>query len=597
MTQTHHDTPGGILIPGLTAEQSENTILFLQQAANNYNTPYHILIMERHIRQRDAYLRHRDPETGKLVYDYDYNGEKICVGRAGIDWSKPAIYDLARGIDLYRDHRFPYPQKKMTAEGTKYIYKPRPSLLETVLNSSTSQSYLFYPVLVRKRRLMELAIAGNGDPYYKPRNYATGDVTAARCAWVDIDGHTMPLDEIKVINPIAISHLMEMLPDYCRETGVPMPAVVNSGRGIHLYWWFDQAALMRDTADLRRFQNLLNALGTWAERLIFRDAVCARAWQADSASSAIFHQMNLPGCVHPKTGATRYVVNKLGQDYFECDYCALCDALDVRDTLPVTCEPLSEEPEEIPDEEDEVMEDAAHDAAHSNPGRLNRLMDWAQGRGWDLYPGRENFLFVSGVLLHQNDPTLCSATPDHPLYAVNQQLTEPLPDEDVTNIIRELTAKAAQGTDAFSSGYIFSNAKIADFLGMTEEEQIRFCVTTPGMKRSRKADFMEKFYEFLNANPWDPNIEPYPAFKNRCYRRTCAWFSENRTPQAINAARSRRRAAQEGYTGKAGRPRRDKTADLNQCRLLRSQGLTQQQIAAAMGINQSTVSRLLTIMQ
>jgi hypothetical protein len=440
---------------------------------------------------------------------------------------------------------------------------------------------------------MQLAVAGNGSTYYKLRNYSTVDVAAARCAWVDIDGHALPLDEIITLNPIAISRLMEMLPDYCRETNIPMPAVINSGRGIHLYWWFEKAVLLRDATDRMRFQRLLRALNIWVEKLIARDDVCARAWQADSATSAVFHQMNLPGCVHPKTGTTRYVVNKYNCDYFECDFDLLCDALAITDTLSVDSAPLDEGRDEdfIPDEED----GAANDDDHLNPRRLNRLMDWARGRGWDLYPGRENFLFISGVLIHQNDPMLCIDTPDHPLYSVNRQLTEPLPDDDVASIIHELTTKSARGTDAFSSGYIFSNAKIADFLNMTEDERARFCTTAPSGGFSRKKNFKQKFFEFLDAEPWDPKREPYPEFKSRCYQKTCAWFSENRTSQEHNAARTRRRAARDGYTGKAGRPRKDHTEDLNRCRLLRSQGMTQQQIAATLGISQSKVSKLLKI--
>ena len=600
-----HGVHADILFPLQTPEQSENTLLFLTElVANTYNTPYHCLIMRQRVLRRDTYVRYWDKKQGRWQYVYEDDAQTIkCIkGRKGIDWGSPALYEVAKYDELLREHHYAY-QRKVTRKGqTEWIDDPRPPLVDAIADSDETTKYLFYGVLVKKRPLCERHYTSDGIPTYRPRNYATGDVAAGRCVWVDVDGHNLPLEEIKRLNPIAIDHFMERLPVYCAQTGVPMPAVVNSGRGVHLYWWFNNAEDLRAPEAQRKFKCLLNKMNEWATKLIAQDEMCSKAWKTDSASSAVFHQMNLPGCIHPKTLSPRYVVNRYGQDYFRCAYAELCKTLDVCD------EPIMVVPDEqndapaglIPeihagknDVPEQAVQEDLTDAQTPSPGRLIGLMEWAERRNWDLYPGRQNFLLVCGSLIQQYTKGQRIPEANHPLFEINNKLIEPLPRNEVEHLIEELNDKATTGHDPFSSYYLYTYQYIPVFLKMTEEETLRFRQRRYIGKYSSKPDFTTKLREIMVAEDWHAESETWAQFRQRCYRLTETWFENTRTCTDRNGARTRKRAAQEGYNPKGGRRKVNHTVEYEKCLALQAQGLSVRAIAEEVGISKSKVGRLL----
>jgi hypothetical protein len=56
---------------------------------------------------------------------------------------------------------------------------------------------------------------------------------------VDVDGHAAGITPEATHD--AITRLLEIIVGYCDSTSMPVPAIVCSGRGVHLYWWFEEA--------------------------------------------------------------------------------------------------------------------------------------------------------------------------------------------------------------------------------------------------------------------------------------------------------------------------------------------------------------------
>ena len=614
---------GGILFPGQAPDQSENTMRFLELVANTYRTPYACLIMGKHLLKRNTYERYWDVHLGKLRYRLE-GGERVIRGCKGVDMCAPYIYDLGRGNELYQEHLFAYGKAK---KGEDRTYKVRPSLAESILSCDKSQSLLFYPALVKPRSIMQPIEKKDGTITYRLCNYSSQDVQAVRCAWVDIDGHSLPVEDIKAMNPIAIQHFMSLLPDYCEQTNVPLPAVVNSGRGIHLYWWFDRALPLRTAEERTGFSNVLSGLNLWAKELIDMDPVCSQVWSPDYASSAVFHQLNLPGCIHPKLDTARYVVNKFGRDYFLCFYEELLVAARkyadrkretaFRGFIPVAFSQTSTQTVENPAIQEKctfpqdiiwgegiarpLRNDADGqsqgfcDTVYSSQGkRLDRLLQWAEGRDWDLHPGRAMFLYICAVLMQhrQSEPDWDAI--DQELFRINKRLLEPLPDPEVRKIVPGLMRKSANGNEAFSGYFIFNNQWIADTLHMTDEERSRFCTSgKSGTYHPTSVSFTEKFMEIMALIPWDPERECSEEHKQRCFELTREWFTEEFKDMDRNGARQRKRAAREGYTGKPGRYKKVTSEMVDQCALLKQKGMNQRQIAAELGVSKSTVSNIL----
>ena len=464
-------------IPDLTEEQSENTKLFLNLVADCMGTYGRCLIMRENILTRDTYKHKRNPKTGKLEAVIDDHGEKIISGHKGVNWAKPAIYEVAKHNDLLDTHEHCYSRKKVVdveywneetheldlRKEKRYIPPIRPSLLQTIIDSSATKKYLFVPVLVRLHPQIKTEETELGVEYKTINNYRTDDVCFGRCLWVDIDGHSLPIDVIKEKNPLAVARLVELLPDFCRKTGIPMPAVINSGRGVHLYWWLDEPLDLHDLDQQMEFRWMLNSLNSWAGALIEHDDLCRSLWETDGSTAAIYHLMNLPGCLHPKTGQRRYVVNRYGVDYHRYSYAEIKNAFEAlekanpEEQTIINDQPvqlslfdlpqLPVNPQEVPTKSDVADAPALVIAKHPRYNtRMNKLLAWAESRKWVLVKRRRIFLLCMGIVFS------CGAECDltnpnvYPLHEINAILADPLDPEEVDEVIASLAAKARHST-------------------------------------------------------------------------------------------------------------------------------------------------------
>ena len=643
-------TQSNIVIPGLTESQSLNTLLFLHRVCAVDVGGCKSLILKQSILKHNQYERKRNPDTGKLEFVYQ-DGKRILKGRAGKDWTKPAIYDLVTSADFMSEHDYHYPHKvveeyafwddenkkcvKVTHE--KYVHERRPALIDAIINSDAKTKYLFVPTLVEPHKMMCRKKTSKGVSYRAQDNYSTKDVRYGRCLWVDIDGHNFPSEQIGWLNLMAIECLMQILPDYCARTGVPMPAVVNSGRGVHLYWWLDTPVLISEKTQQAQFKWLLNQLSNWSKKLIEQDQTCSDIWNTDSAASAVYHLMNLPGCIHPKTGLRRYVVNKYGVDYHLCNYDSLCalftepakeekadqaqvivgqKQLSLFDPIETASAQIISDnendhqtsplvTEQHPAESLLPVDSTAVSAVENNScntppahyipnpvynGRMNKLLKWAAGRNWDIYGRRRNWLLYMGILFQ------CGATCDlrnpniYPLHDINSLLLDPLDNEEVDEVIASLTAKATHDTQ-----YKICDATIADNLEMTDDEHTWYCARGQycGSDYHPTYDFATKLREIMAITPEDPENECREQYVDRCHDLTKQWLDENRFDQNRNSARSRRNKAKPGYNPKGGRPAKYTDDDRAKCIALHESGMSYRKIAQQFGIPLSAVQRML----
>lgn len=623
-------TPSNILIPGLTSDESRNTVQFLERVCTVNAPSCKSLILKQSILKHNQYERRRNPDTGKLEFVYE-DGKRILRGQAGKDWTKPAIYDLVTSIDLLNEHDYHYPHKvveecafwddenkkcvKVTQE--KYVHEPRPALIDAIINSDARTKYLFVPALIEPHKMMCRKKTSNGVSYRTQNNYSTKDVRYGRCLWVDIDGHDFPNEQIAWLNLMAVECLMQILPDYCAQTGVPMPAVVNSGRGVHLYWWLDTPVRIIEKAQQAQFKWLLNQLSSWSKKLIEQDQTCSDIWKTDSASSAIYHMMNLPGTIHPKTGARRYVVNTLGVDYHLYDYDSLCalfaeheqeekaahaqvvveqEQLSLFDPIVTTSaqiisndesDPQTSPPETelYPAESLPTVDSTSVSVVENNPRstlpanyipntvynvRMNKLLKWAAGRNWDIYGHRRNWLLYMGILF-QCGATCNLRNPNvYPLHDINALLLRPLDNEEVDEVTASLTAKAIHDTR-----YKICDGTIADNLEMTDDERTWYCAKGQyhGSDFQPRYDFKVKLREIMDTTSWDPEVECREQFIDRCHELTKQWLDENRFDKNRNSARSRRNKAKPGYNSKGGRPSKYTNEDRAKCFAFKESGI------------------------
>lgn len=641
-----------ILIPGLTPEQSRNTVLFLQFACTSYTLGCKSLILKQSVLKHNQYERKRNPDTGKMEFAYK-DGERILKGLAGKDWTKPAIYDLVTSADLMNEHDYYYPHKEVETyafwaeenkkciivENEKYVYEHRPALIDAIIHSDAKTKYLFVPALVEPHKMMCRKKTSKGVLYRTQGNYATKDVRYGRCLWVDIDGHDFSDAQIAWLNLMAVECLMEILPDYCAQTGVPMPAVVNSGRGVHLYWWLDKPVRISEKSQQAQFKWLLNQLSSWARKLIEQDEVCRDIWKPYNAASAVYHLMNLPGCIHPKTGLRRYVVNTYGVDYHLCDYDFLCavfaeskqeekaeqsedavkqvqlslfdpitsnslktisnaDENDLQIHSPTTEQKPADLLPPVVSHSVSAAENylvSTHPAQYiANPAyniRLNKLLRWAADRNWDIYGQRHNWLFYMGILFQSDSTCDLRASSVYPLHDINALLLEPLVRSEVDEIINALTDKATHDTR-----YKICDTTIADNLDMTDEERKWYCAKGqyPGTKYHPKYNFKSKLREIMDNTPEDPEIECRAQYIDRCHELTKQWFEENRYDKNRNSTRTRKNKAKLGYNPKGGRPPKYTDDDRAKCIALHESGMSYRKIAKQLDIPLSAVQRMLT---
>ena len=287
-------SPGGFEVDGLSLEQWSNTQALLEVIANTYNTPDAVVLLDQHVLTRNTYAKEWDPKKQKMVNSL-VDGKKVVLKTKGVDMCNPVVYDICTGNELYGNHTYIY---------GKPGHNDRPSLAEIVLSSSTTQCYLYFPTLMVERPPIKQC------PEWDPKqqtlvtktkwaSYDTSDIAAARCMWIDVDGHHLEDTDILEENPKAIEQLLRILPNYCAKTNIPMPAIVNSGRGIHLYWWFGRIAPLETDEQRYTFRVMLYKMGQWIAKLIEADPLCSRVWKVDHAAHSLLRMLHLPGCIHP----------------------------------------------------------------------------------------------------------------------------------------------------------------------------------------------------------------------------------------------------------------------------------------------------------
>ena len=625
-------SPGGFEVDGLSPEQWSNTQDLLEVIANTYNTPYAVVLLDQHALTRNTYAKEWDPLKQEMVNRIE-DGKKVVLRTKGIDMCNPVVFDICIGNELYGNHTYIY---------GKPGHNDRPSLAEIVLSSSKTQCYLYLPTLMVHRSPMQ--------PYdiwddksnkmitkYKWSSYNTSDIAAARCLWLDLDGHHLADDKVVETNLKAIDQLLRILPDYCAQTNIPMPAIVNSGRGVHLYWWFQRIVPLTTDRQQSHFSYLLYKMGKWATRLIEADPILSQIWEVDHSGYSLLRMLHLPGCVHPKLGVRRYAVNAFGRDYYLCNYEEVVKAIEAIDTdgEPITQTTVcNSQVSEIPKPEAPTPINPASISANAIPptptmdpdattatapaaedggtaldsvpiqdtvadtdiqprvsrSRLDRLLDWAEGRKWELTSVRALFLFYCAVLLQH----MAAQNIARELQHINAKLRNPLPNTEIIHIVPGLDRKAAHSDEPYVGYYIISNERIAEKLHMTPTEAERFCSTTRSTSTHKTVTFRVKFHEFLDFIPYDPTKETVVEHRNRVYQYTRDWFRNEYEGYDRNTARQRRRSQHPEYNGKPGRYKKDNSVLQRKCLALREDGLSERQIGKKLQISKSTVHRLIS---
>ena len=625
-------SPGGFEVDGLSPEQWSNTQALLEVIANTYNTPYAVVLLDQHALTRNTYAKEWDPLKQEMVNRIE-DGKKVVLRTKGIDMCNPVVYDSCTGNELYGNHTYIY---------GKPGHQDRPSLAEIVLTSSKTQCYLYLPTLMVQRSPMQ--------PYdvwdkktdkqitkYKWTSYNTSDIAAARCLWLDLDGHHLTDDKVVETNLKAIDQLLRILPDYCAQTNIPMPAIVNSGRGIHLYWWFQRIVPLTTDLQQSHFGYMLYTMGKWATRLIEADPILSQIWEVDHSGYSLLRMLHLPGCVHPKLGVRRYAVNAFGRDYNLCNYEELVSAINALDaadapiTQAIVCDSQAHEipkpkavtpsnpasasakafpptPTMNPDDatvavpvaddggtalDSVLVQDTVVDTdtqPRVSRRRLDRLLDWAEGRKWELTSVRELFLFCCAVLMqHMGTQNITQE-----LQRLNAMIKPPLSTAEVAKITNGLDRKAAHSDLPYVGYYIPSNTRIADILCMTIEEREQFCTSGQSVSTHSTVTFTSKFHEFLASFPRDPAKETADEHRKRVAAYTHDWLYEHYEGYDRNTARQRRRSQRPEYDGRPGRYKKDNSELQCKCLALREEGFSERQISQKLQISKSTVHRLIS---
>jgi hypothetical protein len=421
---------------------------------------------------------------------------------------------------------------------------------------------------------------------------------------VDVDGHAAGITP--EVTHDAITRLLENIEGYCDSTAMPVPAIVCSGRGVHLYWWFEEAIDLYTAEEKDSFKQLLKAAGQWISGLILWDPFLSSVWSVDPASSSVFHLMNLPGTINPSSHTPRYVANGYGVDYKKTDFDSIRSSLleytafSPEKKSSKCLQPRSPKKASFP--KSEVILVQGHDSVAMlcasswarkpySAGRLGRLLSWAAGKNWRLEGQRESFLFICGCLLQQMAGGVIEED-RHALLEINNFLATPLDSSEVFKIIYELNSKFLSGADPYSRYYLYQNRTIALMLNMTEDESnafIGYRTKNPGViSLPSVPNFKAKLCEIFLSEPRleTESIEDHRA---RCYRLTLNFYSTYRKeyPGCSNRARSRKRAANRLERQKK------RVQDAENCKKLRAEGASIRKIADALGLKKSAVQRLL----
>lgn len=261
------------------------------------------------------------------------------------------------------------------------------------------------------------------------------------------------------------------------DASLPMPAIEDSGRGIHLWWIFSQAIPYAENGDSARWYTTLAGAVVQIIKALINS--CPYKYDVDTQATAAYRVYNLPGSINDATGTVRQVIN---DDWAVVDVDELCEAAGV----PAPGEPLPSQ--SVPKRDDllaplvvgkppEVDGTAALKpirAAETAPGkaiylpntatrlhsacyRVERIVAWAARRGYLITGIRNEWLSCIVSILSAGAGL--QLTPAD-LQQYNKLLPDPLPESELAAIIATMSVYKRP----------MRNDTIARHLDMTAEE-------------------------------------------------------------------------------------------------------------------------------
>lgn len=390
--------------------------------------------------------------------------------------TKPARYDEG---DLSREHEYKRGIKKVTVtrmsdwgeEIQDEIWKDdiviRPPITELVDDKRHRlQGYvgLMAAGVPFGRMIKTTYKLPNGSKETKERweriNHAHKDVRAVVGLVVDIDLHNYTSKaemREQVQRDTAALWYMWQQGDSC----LPMPAIEDSGRGIHLWWVFNQAIPYEmETDSARWYTTLANAVKSEVGNII---KSLPYKVDIDSKATAAYRVYNLPGSRNDATDTMRQIIN---DDWQTVDVDEFCSAAGVpapgeplQPTISVSQKSqkrcynpsLSEDKPEVdgtaalqpetapvevtkPGKAVYLPNTATHQ--HSAYYRVDRLVAWAAGRNYQITGLRNEWIAcIVSILTAGAGLTL---TPKD-LQQYNQLLPNPLSETELAGIIKTMS--------------------------------------------------------------------------------------------------------------------------------------------------------------
>ena len=291
-------------------------------------------------------------------------------------------------------------------------------------------------------------------------NHAHKDVRAVVGLVVDIDLHNYTsraeMREQVQRDTAALWYMWQQ-----GDSSLPIPAIEDSGRGIHLWWVFNQAIPYEmETDSARWYTTLANAVKSEVGNII---KSLPYKVDIDSKATAAYRVYNLPGCRNDATDTMRQIIN---DDWQTVDVDEFCSAAGVpapgeplQPTISVSQKSqkrcynpsLSEDKPEVdgtaalqpetapvevtkPGKAVYLPNTATHQ--HSAYYRVDRLVAWAAGRNYQITGLRNEWIAcIVSILTAGAGLTL---TPKD-LQQYNQLLPNPLSETELAGIIKTMS--------------------------------------------------------------------------------------------------------------------------------------------------------------
>ena len=390
--------------------------------------------------------------------------------------TKPARYDEG---DLSREHEYKRGIKKVTVtrmsdwgeEVQDEVWKDdiviRPPITELVDDKRHRlQGYvgLMAAGVPFGRMIKTTYKLPNGSKETKERweriNHAHKDVRAVVGLVVDIDLHNYTsraeMREQVQRDTAALWYMWQQ-----GDSSLPIPAIEDSGRGIHLWWVFNQAIPYEmETDSARWYTTLANAVKSEVGNII---KSLPYKVDIDSKATAAYRVYNLPGSRNDATDTMRQIIN---DDWQTVDVDEFCSAAGVpapgeplQPTISVSQKSqkrcynpsLSEDKPEVdgtaalqpetapvevtkPGKAVYLPNTATHQ--HSAYYRVDRLVAWAAGRNYQITGLRNEWIAcIVSILRAGAGLTL---TPKD-LQQYNQLLPNPLSETELAGIIKTMS--------------------------------------------------------------------------------------------------------------------------------------------------------------